>query len=78
MISKDDFEEVRKHLPFQHGGNQDSGQRRAPTGATKCDGCGSHMVVVRTSRCQRYYRCRKGVLGHIRSCACRTLVRVID
>lgn len=78
MISKDDFEEVQRHLPFQRGGNQDSGRQRVPTGATKCDGCGSQLVIVRTSRGQRYYRCRKGMLGDIRSCACRTLVRVID
>ena len=80
MISKDDFEEVRKHLPFQHGGNKDSGRRRVPTGAIKCDGCGSQLLIARTSRGQRYYRCRnrKGILGDIRSPACRTVTRVPD
>ncbi len=43
-----------------------------------CGACGSRMVVVRNSRVQHYYRCKRGMLGDIRYAACRTVTRVPD
>ena len=77
-ISNDDFDRVQKRLQAQRAKNDDGGRRRELTGAIKCDGCGSHVVVFRTSRDQCYYRCRKGMLGDIRYRAGRTVTRVPD
>ena len=77
-ISEHDFEEVQKRLQARRGGYEDSGRRRAATGAVKCDGCGSQLVVVRNYRGQRYYRCKRGALGDIRYAACSTVTRVPD
>ena len=77
-ISHDDFDRVQKRLQAQRGGNADRGRRRVPTGVVICGACGSRMVVVRNSRVQHYYRCKRGMLGDIRYAACRTVTRVPD
>lgn len=78
IISKDDFDRVQKCLLAQRGGNDHSGGRRMPTGAVKCDRCGFQLVVVRSSRGQRYYQCKRAVQGVTRYAACRTVARVPD
>ncbi len=77
-ISENDFKEVRKRLQAQRGGNEDSVHRRVPPVAVRCDACGSRLVVVKSARGQRYYRCKRGMLGDIRYGACRTVTRVPD
>ncbi len=77
-ISKDDFDRVQKRLQAQRAKNDDGGLRRELTGAVRCAVCGSLLVVCGTARDQRYYRCKKGMLGDIRYGACRTVTRVLD
>ena len=73
-ISSYDFDKVQKPLQAQRGGNDDSGRRRLPPGAVKCDGCGSRLVV-RNDRSRRYYRCSAATKGQARYAACTTLAR---
>ncbi len=77
-ISSYDFDKVQKRLQAQRGGNEDSGRRRLPPGAVKCDGCGSRLVVVRNYRSQHYYRCSAATKGQARYAACRTLARAAN
>ena len=76
-ISNDDFDRVQKFLQAQRGENEDSGRQRMPLVAVRCDGCGSRLVV-KSVRGQRFYRCKRGMLGDIRYEACRTSLRVLD